>query len=51
MYKVSNDLSAPFVNDMMAALCIWYNTRSTTEVEKTIKETIIVSKNLSTSFE
>ena len=33
MYKISNDLSPPFMKDMMTEICIPYNTRSTTKVE------------------
>ena len=34
MYKISNDLSPPFMKDMMTEICIPYNTRSATKVEK-----------------
>ena len=32
MCKMSNDLSPPFMKDMMTKICIPYNTRSTTKV-------------------
>ena len=34
MYKISNDLSPPFMKDMMTKICIPCNTRSTIKVEK-----------------
>ena len=34
MYRISNDLSPPFMKDMMTKICIPYNTRSATKVEK-----------------
>ena len=34
MYKILNDLSPLFMEDLMTEICIPYNTRSTTKVEK-----------------
>ena len=34
MYKISNDLSPPFMKDMMTEVCIPYNARSTIKAEK-----------------
>ena len=42
IYKVSNDLSPLFMRDMKNDICVPYNTRSNTKVEKTMMETINV---------
>ena len=34
MYKISNNLSPPFMRDMMTEICVPYNTRSTTKIEE-----------------
>ena len=34
MYKISNNISPLFMRDIMTEICVPYNTRSTTKVEK-----------------
>ena len=49
MYKIWNDLSPPFIKDMMTEISIPYNTRSTTKVEKDDEGNYSCFKNPTTS--
>ena len=51
MNKISNVLPPPFMKDKMTKICITYNKRSTTKIEKDNKrEFIVISKNLTTEW-
>ena len=50
MYKISNDLSPPFMKDLMTEIHAFCTIQDQLlRSKKTIKEAIVVSKNLTTS--
>ena len=51
MYKISNNLSPPFMRDMMTEICVPYNTRSTTKIEEDESGSSRCTKNVTMRFQ